>query len=99
MNEQCGAVQKLWLFASKTGTARLFKSKIPRARPSFEPASPLRSPSLKSVHAWPAPQKRVRAPCLSRGVTPQLILAFRCNVSRRGPPCSESFVCDSDKAL
>ena len=25
------------------------------------------------------PQKRVRAPCLSRGVTPQLILAFRCN--------------------
>ena len=25
------------------------------------------------------PLKRVRAPCLSRGVTPQLILAFRCN--------------------
>jgi hypothetical protein len=38
-------------------TARLFESKIPRARPSFEPASPLRSFRLKSVHAWPAPSK------------------------------------------
>jgi hypothetical protein len=28
--------------------------RIPRARPSFEPASPLRSSRLKSVHAWPA---------------------------------------------
>ena len=51
MNERFGAVQKLWLFASKTGTARLFESKIPRARLSFEPASPLRSSRLKSVHA------------------------------------------------
>ena len=56
-NERFGAVQKLWLFASKRGTARLFESKIPRERPSFEPASPLRSPRLKSVHAWPAPSK------------------------------------------
>jgi len=57
MNERFGAVQKLWLFASKTGTARLFEAKIPRARLSFEPASPLRSSRLKSVHAWPAPSK------------------------------------------
>jgi hypothetical protein len=41
MNERFGAVHKLWLFASKTGTARLFESKIPRARPLFEPASPV----------------------------------------------------------
>ena len=57
MNELFGAMQKLWLFASKTETARLFELKLPRARPSFEPASPLRSPQLKSVHARPAPSK------------------------------------------
>ena len=59
MNERFGAVQKLWLFASKTApkSARLFESKIPRGRPSFEPASPLRSSRLKSVHAWPAASK------------------------------------------
>ena len=56
-NERFGAMQKLLLFASKTGTEHLFESKIPRARPSFEPPSPLRSSRLKSVHAWPAPSK------------------------------------------
>jgi hypothetical protein len=77
-NEQFGAVQKLWRIENTDGAfirvknsegATVVRTGVTTALVSIEKCSCVACP----------PQKRVRAPCLSRGVTPQLILAFRCN--------------------